>query len=415
MPFELLIGLRYLKAKRKSTFISLITLISVAGVALGVMALIIVLAVMTGFEEDLKDKILGTNAHIVVLSGGGPMENYPEIIKRLESMDGVVAATPFIYNQVMLSSGRNVSGVVLRGIDVESDIKVTNLKKSMVQGSLTDLDVKGDKPGLVIGKELAKNLGVIDGDTLDVISPMGNITPLGMMPKLRRFQVVGIFNTGMFEYDSTLAYVNLKEAQQFLDLGDAVTGIQLKVRDVYKTGELASKIDRSLGVRYHARDWMQMNKNILFALKTEKSVMFIILTLIVLVAAFGIASTLFMVVMEKTRDIAILKSMGATSRSIMKIFVFEGVIIGVLGTVIGVLSGLLIALNLEPIVGAVQKVTGFELFSKDVYYLDHFPSLVIPSDVILISVTAVVISFVATLYPSWAASRLSPAEALRYE
>jgi len=415
MPFELLIGLRYLKAKRKSTFISLITLISVAGVALGVMALIIVLAVMTGFEEDLKDKILGTNAHIVVLSGGGPMENYQGIIKRLQGMDGVVAATPFIYNQVMLSSGRNVSGVVLRGIEVATDVKVTNLKKSMVQGSLTDLDVKGDKPGLVIGKELAKNLGVIAGDTLDVISPMGNITPLGMMPKLRRFRVVGVFNTGMFEYDSTLAYVNLSEAQQFLDLGDAVTGIQLKVRDVYKTGELARKIDQTLGVRYHARDWMQMNKNILFALKTEKSVMFIILTLIVLVAAFGIASTLFMVVMEKTRDIAILKSMGATSRSIMKIFVFEGVIIGVFGTVIGVLSGLLIALNLEPIVGAVQKVTGFELFSKDVYYLDHFPSLVVPSDVILISVTAVAISFVATLYPSWAASRLSPAEALRYE
>ncbi|GFO70729.1 ABC transporter permease [Geomonas limicola] len=415
MPFELLIGLRYLKAKRKSTFISLITLISVAGVALGVMALIIVLAVMTGFEEDLKDKILGTNAHIVVLSGGGPMENYQAIVKRLQGMDGVVAATPFIYNQVMLSSGRNVSGVVLRGIEVATDVKVTNLKKSMVQGSLDDLDAKGEKPGLVIGKELAKNLGLIAGDMVDVISPMGNITPLGMMPKLRRFKVVGIFNTGMFEYDSTLAYVNLAEAQQFLDLGDAVTGIQLKVRDVYKTGELAQKIDQTLGVRYHARDWMQMNKNILFALKTEKSVMFIILTLIVLVAAFGIASTLFMVVMEKTRDIAILKSMGATSRSIMRIFVFEGVIIGVFGTVIGVLSGLLIALNLEPIVGAIQKVTGFELFSKDVYYLDHFPSLVIPSDVILISVTAVAISFIATLYPSWAASRLSPAEALRYE
>ena len=416
MPFELFIGLRYLKAKRKSTFISLITLISVAGVALGVMALIIVLAVMTGFEEDLKEKILGTNAHIVVLSGTGAMEEYPQLIKKMEGMEGVVAATPFIYNQVMLSTGKNVSGVVLRGIDVATDAKVTNLHKSMVEGNLKSLeDGVGKTPGLVIGKELAKNLGLYLGETVDVISPMGNITPLGMMPKLNRFRITGIFNTGMFEYDSTLAYVSLREAQQFLGLGDVVTGLQLRVRDVYKTDELAQRINRELGAPYHARDWMQMNKNILFALKTEKAVMFIILTLIVLVAAFGIASTLFMVVMEKTRDIAILKSMGATSRSIMRIFVFEGVIIGVFGTIIGVLGGLLVALNLEPIVSVVQKVTGFELFSKDIYYLDHFPSQVIPSDVVLISITAVLISFAATLYPSWAASRMPPAEALRYE
>ena len=416
MPFELFIGLRYLKAKRKSTFISLITLISVAGVALGVMALIIVLAVMTGFEEDLKDKILGTNAHIVVLNSAGAMDDYQALLKKVQGIDGVVAATPFIYNQVMLSSGKNVSGVVLRGIDVASDAKVTNLHKSMVEGTLQALeDTSAKPPGLVIGKELAKNLGLFLGDPVDVISPMGNITPFGMMPKLRHFKVAGIFNTGMFEYDSTLAYVSLAEAQNFLGLGDTVTGIQLKVRDVYHTGALTRVINRELGPPYHARDWMQMNKNILFALKTEKSVMFIILTLIVLVAAFGIASTLFMVVMEKTRDIAILKSMGATSRSIMRIFVFEGVIIGVFGTMIGVLSGLLVALNLEPIVDVIQKVTGFELFSKDIYYLDHFPSQVIPSDVILISITAVVISFAATLYPSWAASRMSPAEALRYE
>ena len=412
MPFELFIGLRYLKAKRKSTFISLITLISVAGVALGVMALIIVLAVMTGFEEDLKDKILGTNAHIVVLNRTGAMNDYQDLLKKMEGIDGVVAATPFIYNQVMLSTGRNVSGVVLRGIDVQSDARVTNLHKSMVEGNLNSLD---DKSGLVIGKELAKNLGLFLGDTVDVISPMGNITPLGMMPKLNRFRITGIFNTGMFEYDSTLAYVSLSQAQQFLGLGDVVTGVQLKVRDVYKTGELVTVLSKELGHSYQVRDWMQMNKNILFALKTEKSVMFIILTLIVLVAAFGIASTLFMVVMEKTRDIAILKSMGATSRSIMRIFVFEGVIIGVFGTAIGVLSGLLVALNLEPIVSLVQKLTGFELFSKDIYYLDHFPSQVIPSDVVLISITAVLISFAATLYPSWAASRMSPAEALRYE
>ena len=424
MPYELFVGLRYLKAKRKSAFISIITLISTAGVALGVMALIIVLAVMTGFEEDLKDKILGTNAHIVVLRSNEGIDNYGALIDRLKGFKGIIAATPFIYSQVMISSGKNVSGVVLRGIDTKTDPQVTNLYKSLTQGKLADLDVKSQapladaaptRPGLIIGKELAKNLGLYVGDTVNVISPLGNITPLGMIPKLKQFRVAGLFNTGMFEYDSTLAYVSLAEAQSFLGLDATVTGIQLKVADVYKTGEISRQINRELGFPFYARDWMQMNKNILFALKTEKMVMFIILTLIVLVAAFGIASTLFMVVMEKTKDIAILKSMGATGRSIMKIFVLEGLIIGIIGTVIGVLGGLLVAFNLEPIVGLVQRLTGFELFSKDVYYLDRFPSQVVPSDVLLISVTAILISFVATLYPAWQASRMAPAEALRYE
>ena len=420
MPFELFIGLRYLKAKRKSTFISIITFISTAGVALGVMALIVVLAVMTGFEEDLKDKILGTNAHVVVTHNGTPMEDYRQVMAKLKGFKGVLAATPFIYNQVMLSSGKNVSGVVLRGIDVPSDRQVTKLSTSIVAGSLDKLDQAaapgiGARPGLVVGKELAKHLGLLLGDTVNVVSPMGNITPLGMMPRMKPFRVVGIFNTGMFEYDSTLAYISLAQAQAFFDLGDTVTGIQLKVADVYHTGELVRAINQTMAPEYYARDWMQMNRNILFALKTEKMVMFIILTLIVLVAAFGIASTLFMVVMEKTRDIAILKSMGATGLSIMKIFVLEGLIIGVIGTILGVASGLLVALNLEPIINVIEKATGLNFFSKDVYYLDHFPSLVVPSDVVLISVTAVLISFIATLYPSWQASRMLPAEALRYE
>lgn len=420
MPFELFIGLRYLKAKRKSTFISIITFISTAGVMLGVMALIIVLAVMTGFEEDLKEKILGTNAHVVVVRNGAPMENYHQVMEKLKGFKGVIAATPFIYNQVMLSSGKNVSGVVLRGIDAQTDRLVTGLSKSVVEGAIDRLEPQmGDGrdalPGLLLGKELAKHLNLFVGDKVNVISPMGNITPLGMMPKMKPFRVAGIFNTGMFEYDSTLAYISIDQAQSFFDLGDTVTGVQLKVEDVYHTGELARSINHSLGTEYYARDWMQMNRNILFALKTEKVVMFIILTLIVLVAAFGIASTLFMVVMEKNRDIAILKSMGATGGSIMKIFVLEGLVIGIIGTVLGVASGLLIALNLEPIITLIQKITGQNFFSKDIYYLDHFPSLVVPSDVVLISATAVLISFVATLYPAWQASRMLPAEALRYE
>jgi len=420
MPFELLIGLRYLKAKRKSTFISIITFISTAGVMLGVMALIIVLAVMTGFEEDLKEKILGTNAHVVVVRNGAPMEDYRQVMQKLKGFKGVTAATPFIYNQVMLSSGKNVSGVVLRGIDVATDRLVTGLSRSVVDGTIDRLEPKMGTgsdalPGLLLGKELAKHLNLFVGDKVNVISPMGNITPLGMMPKMKPFRVAGIFNTGMFEYDSTLAYVSIGQAQSFFDLGDTVTGVQLKVEDVYNTGELAASINRTLGSDFYARDWMQMNRNILFALKTEKVVMFIILTLIVLVAAFGIASTLFMVVMEKNRDIAILKSMGATGSSIMKIFVLEGLVIGIIGTVLGVFSGLLVALNLEPIITVIQKITGQNFFSKDIYYLDRFPSLVVPSDVVLISVTAVLISFVATLYPAWQASRMLPAEALRYE
>ncbi|HIJ94136.1 MAG TPA: lipoprotein-releasing ABC transporter permease subunit [Desulfuromonadales bacterium] len=420
MQFELFIGLRYLKAKRKSTFISIITFISTAGVTLGVMALIVVLAVMTGFEEDLKEKILGTNAHIVVIRSGAPMEDYRAVLEKLKGLKGVQAATPFIYNQVMLSSGKNVSGVVLRGVDVATDRSVTRLSQSVVEGNMADLEPTmrksaGTLPGLLLGKELAKHLNLFVGDKVNVISPMGNITPLGMMPRMKPFRVAGIFNTGMFEYDSTLAYISLSQAQSFFELGDTVTGIQLKVADVYHTGDLASTINREMGAGFYARDWMQMNKNILFALKTEKVVMFIILTLIVLVAAFGIASTLFMVVMEKTRDIAILKSMGATGTSILKIFVLEGLIIGVIGTLLGVASGLLVALNLEPIIATIQKITGQNFFSKDIYYLDRFPSLVIPSDVALISVTAVLISFLATLYPAWQASRMQPVEALRYE
>jgi len=346
------------------------------------------------------------------------MEDYRGLMERLKQLPGVQAATPFIYNQVMLSTGKAVSGVVLRGIDPVTDRQVTRLSNAVVHGSMDQLEPgvsSGADPGLMIGRELARHLNLSLGDRVNVVSPLGSITPLGMMPKLKPFRVVAIFNTGMFEYDSTLAYVSLTQAQRFFDLGDTVTGIQLKVADVYATTELAQRINREFGPELYARDWMQMNKNILFALKTEKVVMFIILTLIVLVAAFGIASTLFMVVMEKTKDIAILKTMGARSGSIMKIFVLEGLIIGVVGTALGLLSGLLIADNLEPIIGMVQKVTGKNFFSKEIYYLDHFPSHIVTSDVLTVALTAILISFLATLYPAWSASRMLPAEALRYE
>ena len=418
LPVELLLGLRYLRAKRTSLFVSIITLISTAGVALGVMALIVVLAVMTGFDRDLKDKILGTNAHIVVTRNGLPLQEYSALQQKVATLPGVRATTPFVYNQVMLSTGERVAGVVIRGVDGKSDPTVTKLKSSIVRGRYESMESGSSTdpfPGIIVGSELARSLGVVVGDRINVISPTGTLTPLGMMPRLKPFIVGGIFTTGMFEYDSSIAYISLTQAQRFFELGNAVTGIQVRVEDVYATPALVAEINSRYAPQIVARDWMQMNRNILFALKTEKVVMFIILTLIVLVAAFGIASTLFMIVTEKTKDIAILKTMGAPASCILKTFMVVGGVIGAIGTGIGVLAGLLIAHNLEPILNLVQMVTGKNFFSKDIYYLDHFPSQVVMTDVVSICVTTMVISLLASLYPAWRASKLLPVEALRYE
>src|SRR3990172_4718235 len=325
MPYELDIGLRYLKARRKQTFISLITWISIAGVTVGVMALIIVLAVMAGFEEDLRNKILGTNSHIVILEPGSHgMAQYQGAIDKVEKVDHVISATPFIYSQAMLTSTGSVSGVVIRGIDPLREARVTNLAENLKEGSLTDLEKNnGVGGGVIIGQELARNLGISLGEEITIISPLGKMTPIGMVPRMKKFWVAGIFDSGMYEYDTGLAFISLKNAQNFFNMGDRVTGIEVKVDDIYKADKIANNIQKLLGVPYWVRDWMEMNKNLFSALKLEKVVMFVILTLIVLVAAFNIISTLIMVVMEKGKDIAILKSMGATNKSIMKIFVIE--------------------------------------------------------------------------------------------
>ncbi|MFQ6079128.1 MAG: lipoprotein-releasing ABC transporter permease subunit [Thermodesulfobacteriota bacterium] len=419
MPYELFIGLRYLKAKRKQFFISIITIISIAGVFLGVMALIIVLAVMNGFETDIKDKILGTYSHVILLKHGERgISQYSALIEQVKGYRRVVSASPFIYNQVMLTSKTNVSGVVIRGIDPDSAAEVTNIGRAMKEGSLSDLKPQGGAgtiAGIVIGRELAAHLGAFLNEPITVISPMGTITPMGMVPRMKQFKVVGIFNVGMYEYDSSLAYISLKEAQRFFDMGETVTGIEIKVDDVYRAKEVARVIQRNLGFPYWTKDWMEMNKNLFSALRLEKVIMFIILFLIVFVAAFNIVSTLIMVVMEKNKDIAILKSMGATARSIMKIFIIEGLIIGAVGTILGALSGLLAAINMEKIAGYAEKALGFEVFPRDVYYLERFPSEVNPSDVVIIVIVALMLCFLATIYPSWKASRLDPAETLRYE
>jgi len=418
MKYEWFIGLRYLKAKRKQTFISIITVISIAGVMVGVMALIVVLSVMTGFEKTLKEKILGTQAHLVVLKTSQEgMDQYDEVIRKTGEVKGVLAAAPFIFSQVMLSSGSSVSGVVLKGIDPDREGKVTELANNLKAGRLQDLKEAqaGGAPPIILGVELAKHLSVSPGDSLQVISPLGTMTPMGMMPKMKRHKVVGIFHSGMYEYDNTMAYVSIETAQKFFGMESQVTGIQVKTGDLYRVKEIGREIRKKLGFPYWTKDWMEMNRNLFSALRLEKIAMFIILVLIVLVAAFNIISTLIMVVMEKHKDIAILKSMGASSKGILRIFMIEGLVIGVVGTTLGALLGLLAAFNLEKITGFVENLFGFKILASDVYYIDKLPSQVNGADVAIITGTAILISLLATLYPSWRASRLDPAEALRYE
>ncbi len=409
MRYEFFISLRYLKAKRKQIFISVISIISMAGVALGVTALIVVLSVMSGFEQDLKGKILGTNAHLVVFQHSGPIRDYPEVLQKVRGIDGVVADTPFIFTQSMLTSEKNAFGVVLRGIDPDTAGQVINIGKNIKKGSLASLKETGPsgQPGILIGKELSQMLGVGLNDTVVVVSPTGALSPLAGGPPMKKFQVTGIFESGMFEYDTTLAYISLQSAQKFLGLEDAVSGIEVKVKDIYDVKSVAGQVQRTLGFPFWTKDWMQMNRSLFAALKLERTVMFIILVLIVLVAAFGIVSTLIMVVMEKNKDIAILKSMGATARSIMRIFIFEGLIIGVVGTLLGLLGGYIICVLL----GKYQFIS----LPSDVYYISRLPVQMNGMDFLLVSFSAVAISFLATLYPSWQASKLDPAESLRYE
>jgi lipoprotein-releasing system permease protein len=428
MPYEFFISRRYMRAKRKQVFVSIITFISIFGIFLGVAALIIVLAVMNGFEEDLRSKILGIRSHIEVTTEmTGPMKNYRTVREKIEKIPGVVASTPFIYTQAMIRSQNGVTGVVIRGLDTRSAPKVINLGKiregkldylNQIPGNVLKQLPAEDKnlAGIMIGREMARNLGLFLYDTIAIISPSGGIaTPMGMVPRMKKFIVVGIFESGFYEYDSTLAFLSLASCQEFLDMGDAVSGLDIVVHDIYQADTIARAIQSKMGFPFFAQNWMQMNKNLFSALKLEKRVMFIILSLIVLVAAFNIISALIMVVMEKNKDIAILKSMGATSGAIMKIFIYQGLIVGAIGTVFGCIAGLAIALNLQKISLFVEKVFNFKILPGDVYYLSELPSKVNYGDVVTIVIGTLLICFLSTIYPSWRASRLDPAEALRYE
>ncbi len=421
LPYEIFVGLRYLRAKRRTRTISLNTVISITGITLGVAALIGTLGIMTGFKEDVQAKILGTTSHVVVQARGQQtMPGYSELIHQVKKVPGVVAATPYIFKQVLLTSKTGVQGVVLRGIDPNTEPEVTEMTKNVKFGTVQDLaaprppEQTGDpdvsaraapQPGIILGKELAMRLGVFVGNRINVVSPVGPVSALGMTPKIRRFQVVGLFESGMYEYDSSLAYIALNEAQRFFSLGRTVTGIEVKVEDVFAANAVATRIEAALGSGYTARDWMALNHNLFSALRLEKTMMFLLLVLITLVASFNIVGTLTMIVNEKQREIAVLKAMGATPQAIMRIFMLNGVVIGLTGTAIGVPLGYTFLYLIE----------NYWTFDQTVYYISHIPVHVKALDVFLVSFSAILISFVATLYPSWQAARLAPVNALRYE
>lgn len=428
MSYELFVSIRQLSAKKSQKFISLNTWISIAGVGLGVMALIVVIAVMSGFSKDLRDKILGTNSHVVVSNMNRAMvENYDGVLKKIRSVEGVIAAAPFIMNQVMLINGDRVSGIVVRGIDPEKEKTVSDLGKNMVTGTVSDLnkksifsgEIKGrekkNRAGIILGKELSRRLGVEVEDIVSMVSPVSRVTPVGLIPRMKLFEVVGVFESGMYEYDANLSFILLKSAQKFFSMKNGVSGIEVRVADIEQAGNIASVIQKELGFPYLVRDWMRMNRNLFSALKLEKIVMFIILILIIFVAAFNIVSTLFMLVMEKAKEIAILKSMGASCSSIIKIYSYQGLVIGLVGTFLGCATGFVIVPNLNEIVSSIESVFGIVAFPSDVYYLDRLPSKIQYMDSFLIIIFSVAICLVASLYPAWRASKLDLVDGLRYE
>lgn len=415
MRYELFIGLRYLQARRRETFISLITVISILGVMIAVMTLNVVMAVMTGFEETLRDRLLGINAHVAIVRSGEPMREYEQVLKQVESAPEVLAASPTIYGQVMLTAGSRVSGVVVRGVDPDRVNRVVNIEKYLREGTLEGLKTQHpiqveDRqvllPGIILGERLANQLGLFLGSPVQVVSPLGTPTAIGVIPKVRRFAVAGILRTGMSEIDSTLVFMGLAEAQKFFDLEGAVTNIELRIADVNRSREVADQLQRRLGFPYFAEDWTRLWPNLFSALQLEKTVYFLVLLLMVLIGAFNIISTLVMVVMEKKKDIAILRSMGATQQSIRRIFLLKGCLIGTLGTILGVVLGLMVC----------TLIANYPFQLPDgVFLISTVPVRVYLGNVVLVACASFVVCLLASIYPARQAAKLDPVEIIRYE
>ena len=413
MSYELLIGLRYTRAKRRNHFISFIGLISMLGVALGVAALIVVLSVMNGFQKELRARILGVAAHVQISGPNEQLANWEEVAKSAGADPLVVAAAPYVNAQALLSYRSSVRGSVIRGIDPHMEAKVAEFDTHMIAGSPNAL--KPGQYGIVLGSELGRALGATVGDRVTLIAPQGLVTPAGVLPRIKQFRVVGLFEMGMFEYDSGLALVDIGDAQRLYQMGAAVSGVRLRLTDMFRSREVVRDLVTRLPGDFYIGDWTRSHANFFRAVQIEKNVMFIILTLIVAVAAFNMVSTLVMVVTDKRPDIAILRTLGATPGSIMKIFIVQGALIGVIGTLIGVVGGIVLALNVHVVVPFLEQLLNIRFLSKDVYYISELPSELQRSDVIAIAVVSLVLALLATVYPSYRASKVNPAEALRYE
>jgi len=409
VSFEFFVARRYLFSHRKQAFIYVISLMSIIGVALGVAALVVVLGVYNGLTTDMRDKILGANAHGIVLSYiPDAFGKNPGLRDEILRTPGVTGATPFIYTEVMLSSGDGVKGLMLRGVDPRTAPGVLSMLKAIKKGSINGLETGDGTPGIIIGEELAKHIGLGMGSRVNLLSPSGEKTTAGFQPRIRPFEVAGIFKTGMYEYDSSLAFVTLDAARELLGLDPGfLSGIEITVDDVYRADEITKELTDNIGNPFYARSWMDMNANLFAALKLEKIGMFILLIMVVLIGSFSIVATLVMLVMEKTRDIAVMMSMGATRKMIRRIFMYQGTIIGFVGTMLGYALGLT--------VGCLLKRYQFIKLPENVYTLDHLPIIITVPDVLIIGGAAMLLCFLSTLYPARQASRLKPADALRYE
>ena len=412
-PLELYIGLRYTRAKRRNHFISFITLTSVLGIALGVTALITVLSVMNGFETELRERILGMAAHATIQRHQGALEDWRTVARVAKRHPRVTGAAPYVRAEAMLTRSTEVRGAVIRGISPALEPEVSQVVSKLTHGTLEDLTPGGWN--IILGAELARALGVVMGDRVTLVAPQARVTPAGILPRLRRFTVMGIFEVGMYEYDAALAIIHMEDAARLFRLGDGVTGVRLRLDDMFAAPRISRLLAADLPGAYWVTDWTQRHVNFFRAIKTEKTVMFVILTLIVAVAAFNIVSTLVMVVTDKEADIAILRTLGVTPLSVMGIFVVQGAVIGVMGTVLGALGGVTLALNVETLVPAIESLLDMKFLSPDVYYISELPSEMHWSDVVRITGVALFLSLLATLYPAWRASRTQPAEALRYE